>query len=226
MTIYKITNNINGKVYIGQTRQNLSSRYAQHLQRANSGVNTQLYIAMRKYGTMNFTISVVEEIDDSIDNPKETLDEREKYWIDYYQSYGDNGYNSTLGGDVNPMDCEYSKHKHDAIMRSESVRKSISNSLKEYRKQHPFSEEHRKRLSQSAMGNHNFGTGDTRSIGVYCIDKNGERREFHSIKDATVWWFDTYKPFGDRYVLITLQRKIRASIDKKKKFDIDWFKIE
>jgi len=50
-----------------------------------------LYKAFNKYGIENFTFEEIEQVDNSI------LDEREKYWIEYYDSYF-NGYNSTLGG--------------------------------------------------------------------------------------------------------------------------------
>lgn len=47
-----------------------------------------------------------------------------------------------------------------------------------------FTEAHRKHLSEAAMGNHNFGSGDTRSIGCYCIDSIGIEHHFHSYRDA------------------------------------------
>lgn len=50
-----------------------------------------LYQAFKKYGLENFTFEEIEEV------PQDKLDEREKYWINYYDSYK-NGYNSTLGG--------------------------------------------------------------------------------------------------------------------------------
>ena len=50
-----------------------------------------LYKAFNKYGLENFTFEEIEEVENS------ELDIREKYWINYYDSYN-NGYNSTLGG--------------------------------------------------------------------------------------------------------------------------------
>ena len=88
--IYKIINNINSKVYVGQTNGTLSRRWSLHKQmhKTHSFV---LYRAMRKYGIEHFTMELIEECDDNL------LDEREKYWINYYDSYN-NGYNMTLGG--------------------------------------------------------------------------------------------------------------------------------
>ena len=79
-----------------------------------------------------------------------------------------------------------------------------------------FTKEHRKRLSDSMRGNHNFGTGDTRSIGVGCILDTGEKFEFHSMRDAGKWWFNTFHPFGEHYAECVFQRKIKKSIKGEK----------
>lgn len=76
-------------------------------------------------------------------------------------------------------------------------------------------------------GNHNFGSGDTRSIPCYCIDADGKILHFHNYKQGGIWWFNNYKPFGDRYVQVTLQRNIKKSIEKCIKINgIQWFKDE
>lgn len=93
--IYKITNNINGKVYIGQTIQPVKERWYRHCSNSNylSKQEKDMHIkrAILKYGKQNFVIDVLEEC------PQEILDEREKYYISYYNSYA-NGYNGTKGG--------------------------------------------------------------------------------------------------------------------------------
>lgn len=207
MCIYKIYNTINDKLYIGQTIFDAEKRFREHKGRANRGVKGRLYNAMRKHGIENFYIEPIEEIE-ATDDYQDVLNDREKYWIQFYNSVN-RGYNVTYGGDSNPMHSNEGRKRHLDSVRSEEVRLSVSKSMKKYREEHPFTEEHRKKISMALRGNHNFGSGDTRSIGCYCVDENGEEHHFHSIKDATVWWFDNYKPFGDRYVLVTLQRKIR-----------------
>lgn len=94
--IYKISNDINDKVYIGQTTNLLKKRWYDHCYSANhprQDNDNVLYRAMRKYGVSHFSISVIEEVENDL------LNEREIYWISQYNSYNPNGYNSTLGGD-------------------------------------------------------------------------------------------------------------------------------
>lgn len=87
--IYKITNQITGEVYIGQSIR-IKQRWREHCINSVNGT-TQLYQAMRNYGLKNFSFDVIEECD------KEKLNEREIYWISYYDSFN-KGYNMTPGG--------------------------------------------------------------------------------------------------------------------------------
>lgn len=100
-SIYIIKNKINNKVYIGQTTQTINIRFTNHKMASRTGEDTKFYRAIRKYGENNFYIELLEEVE--IKN----LNEREKYWIKYYDSYY-NGYNSTLGGDQ-PYKINYEK---------------------------------------------------------------------------------------------------------------------
>lgn len=91
--IYKITNDINGKSYIGKTEFSIEKRFKEHCSDAFKDRNEKrpLYAAMRKYGVDHFHISLVEETD----NPNE----REVFWIEKFSTFGKNGYNATIGGD-------------------------------------------------------------------------------------------------------------------------------
>lgn len=95
--IYKITNNINGKIYIGKTMHSIEQRWKEHLANVKKEdcKNRPLYKAINKYGVKNFSIEEIEECSDTI------LSDREKYWIEYYSSFK-NGYNATKGGDGSP----------------------------------------------------------------------------------------------------------------------------
>lgn len=93
--IYMIYNKINNKKYIGQTTRTIEKRYKEHLREVDyNRLNLSLYRAMRKYGVENFDVKEIEEC------PNEELDEREIYWIDYYNTYGLDGYNETKGGNT------------------------------------------------------------------------------------------------------------------------------
>lgn len=85
--IYKIENKINGKIYIGQSN-NIKRRLYEHKTRDQLPVEK----AIQKYGVDSFTFEVIEEC------PIEKLDEKEEYWISYYNSYGKNEYNCNEGG--------------------------------------------------------------------------------------------------------------------------------
>ena len=89
--IYKISNNINDKLYIGKTCTTILNRWSHH-KNDYLKYDWHLYRAMRKYGIENFRISIVEECND------ELLNEREVYWISYYDTLH-NGYNETIGGE-------------------------------------------------------------------------------------------------------------------------------
>lgn len=87
--IYKITNLTNGKIYIGQSN-NIERRFQEH---QTKGVNSRIPLdaAIQKYGKENFSYEVVEEC------AIEQLNEKEQYYIQYYNSKN-NGYNCSDGG--------------------------------------------------------------------------------------------------------------------------------
>lgn len=89
--IYKITNKVNGKSYIGQTRYTLEFRWKQHLHKKD---NVYFHNAIHKYGKDNFQLEILEECD------VELLDSREMYYINKYNTFKE-GYNLTIGGDGN-----------------------------------------------------------------------------------------------------------------------------
>lgn len=89
--IYKITNLITNKVYIGETNRTISIRWSQHKMRAKDESYTEyLYLSMRKYGAENFIVEEVEECD------PEVRFERETFYILKYNSLAPNGYNLVL----------------------------------------------------------------------------------------------------------------------------------
>lgn len=103
--IYKITNDVNDKVYIGKTLSSIEKRFHEH-KKDSARVNMEnrpLYRAMSKYGCDHFQVELIEEA------PLEILSQREEYWISFYQSY-ENGYNATKGGEGKQL------YDYDAIV--------------------------------------------------------------------------------------------------------------
>lgn len=91
--IYKVTNQENGKIYIGQTIQTLNERKNKHYYKARQEEYTTHFInALRKYPEEVFIWEIIDEAE-----TQEALDEKEKYWIAYYNSV-EEGYNTKDGG--------------------------------------------------------------------------------------------------------------------------------
>lgn len=119
--IYIITNEVNSKCYIGKSEISIEGRWKDHINKlkSNKHINRnskpdKLQKAWNKYGEDNFTFDILEEC------LPEECNEREIYWIAYYDSFK-NGYNQTLGGEIN-----YWQGKK----RPEETKKKISNSKK------------------------------------------------------------------------------------------------
>jgi len=89
--IYKITNQINNKIYVGATTRYPTERFKEHCRDAKRFTDRPLYKAINKYGKENFDISILEECSD------DKLEQREKYWIEKLRSFK-YGYNATTGG--------------------------------------------------------------------------------------------------------------------------------
>ena len=89
--IYKITNKVNGKSYIGQTRYTVEFRWRQHIHKKD---NVYFHNAIRKYGIDNFIVETLEECD------YKDLNSREIFYIAKYNTFKE-GYNLTIGGDGN-----------------------------------------------------------------------------------------------------------------------------
>lgn len=90
MWVYKITNKINNKVYIGQTIRPVEQRFHRHIADALSNrLDTHLARAIRLYGKDNFSFEIIDQA-----STQEELTEKEYFWIEKYNSTSE-GYNET-----------------------------------------------------------------------------------------------------------------------------------
>lgn len=137
LEVYKITNNKNGKIYVGITNQGATTnRWYKHCSDANCGSDFPIHNAIRKYGKDNFQIEVIEIIENE---DFDYLKEREKYWIKELDSYNKRiGYNLTLGGD-GTFGRFHSKETKDKIRQ-----KAIGRKVSDISKKH-MSDSHKKR---------------------------------------------------------------------------------
>lgn len=119
MLVYKIYNDINTKIYIGQTTLSLEERIQRYKKELKYRPNSRPIIrAMNKYGFNHIFFEIVK---DNIQTRQE-LDTYERYYIKYYQSLiTEKGYNVELGGSGNGKHSEETKQKISEAQRGEKI---------------------------------------------------------------------------------------------------------
>jgi len=138
MIIYLIKNIINNKIYVGQTVNSLKERFYGH-QRHKNGLIGE---AIRKYGKDNFLVEEIETCETI-----EKLNEREIFWIQYYNSIAPNGYNLLLGG-RNKIMHELTKKKLSEIGKTKTGKNHNAFGYK-------FTDEQREHQRKVTKGNTN-----------------------------------------------------------------------
>lgn len=173
--VYKITNKITNKIYIGITNQGSGARYRHHWYESRIGEPSPIHRSMAKYGEDNFTLEII-DFADSYDE----LKEKEKYWIKQYNSIDRSiGYNLTEGGD-GTFGRKHSEETKEKIRQKALGRKA--------------SEEAKQRMSESRRGKctdkqkeHLSKLQKELQIRVFKYSKDGDFiAEYSSIKEASV----------------------------------------
>ena len=119
MEIYKITNKINGKIYIGQTIRPVEYRFNRHINDAmRNKLDTHFARAIRKYGPDKWQLKV---IDNAIN--QDELNQKEQYWIRYYNSV-EKGYNETDAINKCGGNTYQSKTEEEMEVIKEKIRQS------------------------------------------------------------------------------------------------------
>jgi group I intron endonuclease len=134
--IYKISNKIDGKIYIGFTSKTVEDRYRQHLKEAkknNNKRNIYLYNAINKHGEENFTVELVRRTK----NLDYGLNKLEPYYIKKYNSLYPIGYNLTTGGEgvggvkKTPAQKQHlSKMANKRYKHDKTIKQKISRAIK------------------------------------------------------------------------------------------------
>lgn len=148
MIIYKITNSINDKIYIGITSKDIKTRFSWHVRDCKRGVKKKLYSAMREIGIDKFSIELLEEFND-----KNLIGEKEEYYIQLFDSCNV-GYNaSPKSGGVKQHSLETrNKMSEKAFGRipSDETKLKKSESMKKY--WNSLSKERKIELAQKVKG--------------------------------------------------------------------------
>lgn len=143
--IYQFTNNINGKIYVGQT-VDYKKRIRDHKFNYHKGSkNTIFYNALRKYGWENFSIIIIEECSD------ELLNEKEIYWIKEKKSQFPGGYNTVEGGNQ-ARHTEISKQKLSEGRKGIKFSESHIENLRKSHLGYVMPEEQKRKISESNKG--------------------------------------------------------------------------
>jgi len=138
--IYKITNQVNGKFYVGRTIKSLQHRFRNHCYEALER-NSTIYFnkAIRKYGKENFIIEQIEICDPN------SIGQREMFWISELSPH----YNQTLGGDGGMLGFKHSEETKN-LLSEKRMGKFVGNKNPFYNQTH--SEEQKEKWSKMRKG--------------------------------------------------------------------------
>jgi len=217
--IYKVTNKINSKVYIGQTVQSLNKRISQHINSSlNVLDNVYFHNAIRKYGKENFEWLVVAKC-----SSKKELNSIEIKMIEECNSFN-KGYNLALGGISNTgyKYTEEQKRKNSEIRkgkkRTEEIKKKISEAQKGekgfwYGKH--LTEKTKNKISKATMGNKNpkakkyiITTPEGKEIFVhgivdFCRNYKEEKLHHQNLIKVAQGKYNYYKKYKCKYYMGT-----------------------
>lgn len=158
--IYRITNKINNKIYIGATTNKINERWNYHMGCVRRNVQRPLYKAINKYGKENF---IIEQIDTAIDEAE--LSNKEIHYIKQYNSFigwkNSQGYNCTEGGQdffkLSHKECERRSIRMMGKKLSEETKRKIS----ETKKKNPWVPTQEYRELQRKLSTGRFHTPET-----------------------------------------------------------------
>ena len=215
--IYVITNDVNGKQYVGKTDCSIEKRFQEHCKdRIRRNFEKRpLYDAMNKYGIEHFYIEELEQC--SI----EESSNREIYWIDKLNTYH-NGYNATIGGDGKTL------YNYQKIAEKYLELKSLIDTAKFFN----CDEETVRRacransvnlLTSKEVISHKY------SKPVSMLDKNTEKElaRFNSISEAANYLIkNQIAKSPERGIISHISQSIKQEYNRKSAYGYKWKYIE
>lgn len=210
--IYKISNSINDKLYVGQTTESIKRRFGRHRSHSKEEKNSNIviYRAFNKYGFDNFHIEVLEEVTETL------LSEREQFWIKELNTLVPTGYNMLSGGNLmcganNPF---YGR-KHTEISKTKMSLNS-SNNIGElnafFNKTHSILSKEKMSISHSKVHNEKKDTIEYKKYKEYMrqinIDNNPFRGKTHT---------------DDNKAMMSLKRRLKNITATSDNGDIHFF---
>lgn len=149
MIIYVLRNRVNGKAYVGQTIQSLEARWTKHVCLAKTS-GYAIHRAIRKYGVDSFDRSVIASASDAAE-----LNRLEREYIAALNTFGENGYNQTIGGDGVMHRQRHSEETRRRIAAVQIGRKQSPEAIAKriaHQIGRPLSAAHRAKLSAWQVG--------------------------------------------------------------------------
>lgn len=212
--IYKITNLINNKIYIGQAvdlrvrirtheKYDTPEKYNGSLSFENEK-NMPIHLAIMKYHLCNFKIEIIEECKQS------ELNEKEKYWISYYDCKVPKGYNLTDGGQGN---CYLSgENNHFNKYKKETI-DEIKKMLKEGKTYNEIFSAYPE-VNKSSIYSINLGKSWKDENETYPLNNKFKNSKFTIEQQENIVneFLQNYKNFGKMYIYELLAKKYNCSM--------------
>lgn len=187
--IYKATNQLTGKSYIGQTNQSIQTRKTEHKYNAKNNIYcSYFHRSIRKYGWDNFQWEVLCEC-----ASREEMNEKEMYYIKELDTFGSNGYNLTFGGDGQNGSQWWLGKKHT----EESKKK-----MRESGKNKKLSEEHKRKIS---LNHRHHQTEETKQKISKNNAMNNPDYRLKAVRNRQKLHYIVTSPLGEVYNVFSLK---------------------
>jgi group I intron endonuclease len=204
MIVYKATNLINGKIYIGQTSLSLEARKRTHFRDAKSNkFNMLFHNAIREYGTNCFVWEIIDQCLTS-----ESFDDLEKHYIKLFHCKYPDGYNLTDGGKGG---CGLKISSETRKKKSDSMRGERNHNFGKH-----LSEETKQKIRIANIGKHHSEETKKKMSAAH----SGEKHHFfgkHHTEESRKKMIISHK--GQ---CISPEARIKISIAFKKKYESGW----